>query len=130
MYRQRSSTLLSLLAALVLSAGLTLLLHWAGSSAMTIALFILLILFFFYAIAIARAMLTARRYRARPFGRGGGGQGEWSGVREPRRPRPPNWPPRAEAVVPETSEEQPASDAIGQSDPHHSQPLRSKDDVA
>lgn len=130
MYRQRSSILLPLLAALVLSAGLTLLLRWAGDIAMTIALFILLTLFFFYAIAFARAMLRARRPRAHPFGGGGGGRGEWSGVREPRRPRPPNWPPRAAAVVPETSEEQPAPNAIEQSDPHPSQPLRSENDVA
>jgi len=128
MYQQRSSIFLPLLAALILSAGLTFLLRQIGLTAMTIALFLLLTVLCFYGIAIARAFLRSRRPRARPFGNGGG-RGEWSGVREPRRPRPPNWPPRAAAVVPE-AEEQPAPDAIGQRDPRHSQPLHSKDDVA
>lgn len=127
MYRQRSYALQQLIVALIASAGLTALLRWAGLNAMTVVLFILLMLFCFYAIAIARAMLLSRRPRTRPFGNGGGG--DWSGEREPRRPHPPSWPPRAAAVMPEDTERQEPTSPVGYSDSPR-QPLRLEDGLA
>jgi hypothetical protein len=124
MRRDRSGFLWHLVLALVLSAAFTLLLRWAGTTAMTVALFIVLTLLFVYAIGLARVLLMTRRQRMRPFGGGGGGgRGEWSGVREPRRPRPPYWPPRAAAAVPEDTEPQEPAGSPGHSDAPQ-QPLR------
>jgi hypothetical protein len=124
MRSDRSGFFWQIITALALGAAFTLLLRWAGPIPMTIVLFILLSLFFLYAIGLARVLLRARRPRARPFG--GGGRGEWVGVREPRRPRPPYWPPRSAAAVPEDSEhQQTASSAISGETPQ--QPLRLED---
>ncbi len=101
MQRERSYIWQQLIAALVISAALTILLRWAGLNAMTAALFIVLTICSFYAGSIFRAMLQARRRRMRPFGNGG----DWSGEREPRNPHPPHWPPRAEALTPEETEQ-------------------------
>jgi hypothetical protein len=128
MYRRdRSSILWRIIPALLLSAACTFLLHWAGAAAMTIALFFLLAIFFFYGTSLARVLWMTRR-RIRPFGNAGG-RGDWSGVREPRRPRPPYWPPRAAAVMPEDTEPpQPASPASYSDSPQH--PLRLEDGLA
>lgn len=114
--------------AIVLSAAFTLLLHWAGPIPMAVALFILLTLFFIYALAMARVLLMSRRRRAHPFG-GAGGRGDMSGVREPRRPRPPHWPPQAAAVGLEEAERQESSNPVGHSDTPQ-QPLRLEDGLA
>ncbi len=115
MRSERPAFFWHILTALVLSAIFTLLLNRAGPIAMSIALFIVLALLFIYAIGTARALLLTRRPRMRPFGNGWG-RGEWSGVREPRRPRPPYWPPRAAAAVPEDSEPQQPTTVPGYSD--------------
>jgi hypothetical protein len=99
-FSNRSGFLWHIILALILSAALTLLLRWAGPIPMTIGLFLALTWVFIYVVGLARVLFMSRRPRMRPFGNGGG-RGEWSGVREPRRPRPPHWPPRAAAVLPE-----------------------------
>ncbi|SRR5579885_870091 len=130
MRRDRSGFIWHIILAVLLSAVATLLLRWAGTVAMTIALFLSLSVFFVYAIGMARVLLRARRPRMRPFGNGWNrGRGEWSGVREPRRPRPPYWPPRAAAAVPEDTERQEASGLVGSSDTPQ-QPLRLEDEIA
>lgn len=128
MYRQRSFALQPLIAALIASAALTILLRWAGLNAMTVALFIVLTVFFFYAAAIFRAFLLARRPRMRPFG-GGNGGGDWSGEREPRRPHPPYWPPRAETITPEENEQPKPSRPVGYDYPDPSQPFRTENNI-
>jgi hypothetical protein len=62
-------------------------------------------------------------------GNQGNNQGKWSGVREPRRPRPPYWPPRAASVVPEDTARQESSGLAGSSDSPR-QPLRLEDGIA
>ncbi|HEY7355385.1 MAG TPA: hypothetical protein VH590_02930 [Ktedonobacterales bacterium] len=52
-----------------------------------------------------------------------------SSMREPRRPRPPFWPPCAAVVVPEDTESQEFSGSIGASNPPR-QPLRLEDRIA
>jgi hypothetical protein len=128
MRSDRSGFLWHIVLALVFSAAFTLLLRWAGLTAMTIALFLALTLLFVYIIGLARVLLMARRPRMRPFG-GAGGRGDFSGVREPRRPKPPHWPPRAAAVVPEDTEPQESSNPVGYTDAPQ-QPLRLEDGLA
>jgi hypothetical protein len=105
-----------------------LLLRWAGPTPMAVVLFILLTLFFIYILAMARVLLLTRRPRLRPFG-SPGGRGDLSGVREPRRPRPPHWPPRAAAAVPEDTQRQESTGPVGYSDSPQ-QPLRLEDGLA
>jgi hypothetical protein len=108
--------------ALLLSVAASLGLRGLGQLAQEIVLFILLTLAFFVAVNVLRA--AAFTWRAGPWtppfggrwpwnrGRrpwtppgGGSGRGEgWdlAGTREPRRPRPPLMPSRAEALDPDS----------------------------
>ncbi|HEY7357763.1 MAG TPA: hypothetical protein VH590_14900 [Ktedonobacterales bacterium] len=130
MRRDRSGIIWQIILALLLSAGLTFLLHQAGPLPMTISLFFLLAWFSFCVIMLIRSAAISRRSRPRPFGNGWNrGQGEWSGVREPRRPRPPFWPPRAAAAIPEDAESQESGSAVGYSNAPR-QPLRLEDEIA
>lgn len=102
-------------AALVLGALATLLVLLAGRVVTTIVLGLLLALFFYVLLTIARSVAIRRwfgsggrfRFRRRHGGPGNGGWG-WgggsAGVREPRRPRWPGFPPRAAAAEPESAE--------------------------
>jgi hypothetical protein len=129
MRRDRSGFIWQIILAVLLAAAGTQFLRWAGTVAMTIALFLSLSVFFVYALGLARVLLRARRPRTRPCGGGWNrGRGEWSGVREPRRPRPPFWPPRAAAAVPEDTERQQTSSSAGSSDSPR-QPLRLEDRI-
>ncbi len=98
---QRSALAWQLLIAIVLSLGLTLVLRLLGTTAMMIVLFVLLLVVFFFLTGLLRSLMRSRGGWGRgPFGRGGNGP-DLSGVREPRRPRQPYWPPRAAAVDPD-----------------------------
>ncbi|HLJ80634.1 MAG TPA: hypothetical protein VKT52_04040 [Ktedonobacterales bacterium] len=107
------SLIFRLLVAALLAVGGTVLVERIGPVATTVVLFVLLTAAFWLALSLLLALLASRRLRGRspgggrrprwwwPFGRNrrnGRGQG---GVREPRRPRPPFFPPRAAAVEPD-----------------------------
>ncbi len=98
--------------ALALGASATVLVQLAGKTATTIVLGLLLALFFFALLTPLRAGAMWRwcgpggrfGFRRRGSGpRDGGGRGgsRWGGVREPRRPRWPGFPPREAGAEPE-----------------------------
>jgi hypothetical protein len=96
----RSAIIWQLLVTILLSLGATLLLWRLGPTAMLIVLFVLLLALFFFLTGLLRSLqFTRRRWGPGPSGQGGPGP-DLSGVREPRRPRQPHWPPRAAAVDP------------------------------
>jgi hypothetical protein len=102
---QRSALAWQLLPAVILSLGFTLVLRLLGTTAMMIALFVLLLILFFFLAGWLRRLLRSRRgWRQGPFRRRGNGP-DLSGVREPRRPRQPYWPPRAAAADPDTEQQ-------------------------
>ena len=88
-------------AALFLGAVATFLVERAGPFATTLVLFIFLSWLAALAPAILRARLATRRFPPRmwPWNRGNGW--DTSGVREPRRPRPPRMPPAAAVAEPD-----------------------------
>ena len=107
------SLIIRLLAAALLAVGGTALVERIGPVATTVVLFVLLTAALWLALSLLLAALASRSLRGRfpggrrgprwwwPFGRNrrnGRGRG---GVREPRRPRPPFFPPRAAAVEPD-----------------------------
>ena len=99
--------LVQLIVALVAAALLSLALWRIGPLALLAALFPLLTVALLVAIGIVRAWPHASGLpwgrRGRGWGPGWGQRGDgWdpSGVREPRRPRPPYFPSRGEAVEP------------------------------
>lgn len=95
---------------------------------MIVAIFLLLAWLAFCIIMLIRPLSVPRRHRLSLPG-GTEDQGERSGVREPRRPRPPYWPPRAAAAVPEDTERQESTTSTGHSDAPQ-QPLRLEDNIA
>jgi hypothetical protein len=101
--------------AVLLSVGASVGLQRAGETVQVIVLFVLLTLAFFAAINLLRALVLSR---ARPWTPPGAGRGRirggwdpsgrgngWdtSGTREPRRPRRPLLPSRAEALDPDSA---------------------------
>lgn len=104
---RRTGFALQLFAALAVAALLSLALWHVGPLAMLVALFPLLTLATFIALSVVPMRLHLlrppwrRRGRGRGWGWGQRGDGwDAAGVREPRRPRPPFYPPRGEAVEP------------------------------
>jgi hypothetical protein len=94
---------------------------------MYIVIFVLLAWFLFCFLLLLWPASASRNHLPHTLGRIEDRSG-LSGVREPRRPRPPHWPPRAAAVVPEDTESQ-LTDLTGYSNtPQHS--LRLKDGLA
>ena len=99
--------------AALLSVGASVGLQRAGEMAQVVVLFVLLTLAFFVAINLLQAVALRPRPWTPP-GRGRGRiRGGWdpsgrgngwdtSGTREPRRPRPPLMPSRAEALDPDS----------------------------
>lgn len=65
----------------------------------TVLLAIFFSLFFFSLFGIARGLIVSRLFRGRRR-RGRGNGGDWTGVREPRRPYPPGPPPRPAVLDP------------------------------
>jgi len=78
---------------------------------MVMAIFLLLAWLAFCIIMLIRPLPVSRRQRLSPLA-DTEDQGEWSGVREPRRPWPPNWPPRAAAAIPDDSKRQEPSNPV------------------
>jgi hypothetical protein len=105
----RGGIVVAIVAALALATLISLALWRLGPLAMLVALFPLLTLATFIALSVVPMRLHLprtpwrRRGRRPGRGRGWGQRGDgWdpAGVREPRRPRPPYYPPRGEAVEP------------------------------
>lgn len=88
-------------AALLLGAAATFLVELAGSFATTLVLLVFLSWLSAIVLAMLRARMATHRFppRRRPRNRGNGW--DTSGVREPRRPRPPYMPPAAAAADPD-----------------------------
>lgn len=105
--RGRGGVVVAIVAALALASLISLALWRLGPLAMLVVLFPLLTLATFIALSVVPMRLHLPRPPWRRQGRGRGwGWGQrgngWdpAGVREPRRPRPPFYPPRGEAVEP------------------------------
>ncbi len=101
----RPPALLPLALAALLAIGASAGLHRAGEAPELIVLGILLTLAFFVILNLLLSVAASRR--ARPWispGRGRGRGNGWdpAGTREPRRPRPPLMPSRAEALDPDS----------------------------
>jgi hypothetical protein len=107
--------LLPLAVAALLSVGASMGLQRAGEIAQVAVLYVLLTLAFFVAINLLLSVPVRRSRFGMPPGRGRGGirGGGWDpsgrsngwdtgGTREPRRPRPPLMPSRAEALDPDS----------------------------
>lgn len=94
-------------------------------------IFVILLLLAWFLFCIILLILPASpspRHSLRPLG-DTEGQNDMGGVREPRRPRPPYWPPRAAAIVPEDTERQEPANLMGNSN-FPRQPLRLEDGIA
>src|SRR5579859_6933402 len=102
-----SSVLPPLLGATILPMALTALVERAGPVVTAVVMFVLLTAALLLAFSLTLSLLASRRFRGQllgggrghrqwwPFGQNGRGMG---GVREPRRPRPPFFPPRTAAA--------------------------------
>ncbi len=107
MYRRRPRyrIIFPLLAALLLSALVTAALARLGITALAIVVFLLLAIIFFILLGLVPTRVVTSPPPPpwlRPRGPGGRrGSGDGSGVREPRRPRPPYMPPMAEELDPD-----------------------------
>lgn len=101
MRRAIRETTWQLVVALLLGAVATFLVERAGTFVTTLVLLILLTWLAVLALAVLRARLATRRFPPHmTLGNRGNG---WdpTGVREPRRPRPPYMPPAAAAAEPD-----------------------------
>ncbi len=102
---------------------------------MIVVLFLLLGWLCFCILLLIWSLFVARSPYLHPLGRSlsrrweQGEPGEESGVREPRRPRPPYWPPRAATAIPTDSRLQETSSLPGYSSSSR-QPLRLEDGLA
>ena len=102
-----SSLIPRLLVAAILAMGITALVERAAPVVTAVVMFVLLTAALLLAFSLTLSLLASRRFRVQllgggrghrqwwPFGQNGRGMG---GVREPRRPRPPFFPPRTAAA--------------------------------